>query len=69
MKNLIELYKKHFIHPSSSIQHQQEKESKIAFKKGNRIDVTNVNRREYKDDTSALQNPNILWCQINSMMY
>lgn len=59
MKNLIELDKKHFIHPTSSIQQQQEKGAKLIVEKGEGIYLTDINGSVFIDAMSSLWNVNI----------
>ncbi|WP_163969739.1 aminotransferase family protein [Oceanobacillus halotolerans] len=59
MKNLIELDKKHFLHPTSSIQQQQEKGPKLIVEKGEGIYLTDKNGSVYIDAMSSLWNVNI----------
>src|SRR5690625_6976268 len=59
MKKLIELDKKHFIHPTSSIKQQQEEGAKIIFEKGEGIYLTDINGNEYIDGMSSLWNVNV----------
>src|SRR5690625_1020515 len=59
MKELIELDKKHFIHPTSSIKEQQEKGPKLIIEKGEGIYLTDVNGDTYIDAMSSLWNVNI----------
>ncbi|HLR61563.1 MAG TPA: aspartate aminotransferase family protein [Lentibacillus sp.] len=59
MKNLSELDKKHFIHPTSSIQQQQENGPKVIMEKGDGIFLTDNNGNAYMDAMSSLWNVNI----------
>lgn len=59
MNNLIELDKKHFIHPTSSIQQQQEMGAKIIVEKGDGIYLTDKNGSVFIDAMSSLWNVNI----------
>ncbi|MFD1849743.1 aspartate aminotransferase family protein [Oceanobacillus bengalensis] len=59
MEKLIELDKKHFIHPTSSIQQQQENGAKIIVDKGEGIYITDVNGNVYIDAMSSLWNVNV----------
>lgn len=59
MKELIELDKKHFIHPTSSIRLQQENGAKLIIEKGNGIYLTNMDGRIFIDAMSSLWNVNI----------
>lgn len=59
MENLIELDKKYFIHPTSSIQQQQEHGAKIIVEKGEGIYVTDKNGNVFIDAMSSLWNVNV----------
>lgn len=59
MSNLIDLDKKHFIHPTTSIQQQQEKGAKVIMEKGNGIYLTDKNENVFIDAMSSLWNVNI----------
>lgn len=59
MKNLVELDKKHFIHPTSSIQEQQEKGPKLIVDKGEGIYLTDIEGNKYIDAMASLWNVNI----------
>ncbi|MFD1037467.1 aspartate aminotransferase family protein [Virgibacillus byunsanensis] len=59
MKDLIELDKKHFIHPTSPIQQQQEKGAKVIFEKGEGIYLTDRMGNTFIDAMSSLWNVNI----------
>lgn len=59
MKDLIELDKKHFIHPTSSIQQQQEYGAKVIFEEGNGIYLKDDEGNTYIDAMSSLWNVNI----------
>ncbi len=59
MKNLVELDKKHFIHPTSSIKDQQEKGPKLIFEKGEGVYLTDMEGNEYIDAMASLWNVNI----------
>ncbi|GAB3794078.1 aminotransferase family protein [Virgibacillus kimchii] len=59
MENLIELDKKHFIHPTSSIQQQQKMGPKIIAEKGDGIYLTDNNGNVFIDAMSSLWNVNI----------
>ncbi|WP_194074646.1 aspartate aminotransferase family protein [Oceanobacillus halophilus] len=59
MEHLLELDKKHFIHPTSSIQQQQEKGAKIIVEKGEGIYLTDKNGSVYMDVMSSLWNVNV----------
>ncbi|WP_099159758.1 aspartate aminotransferase family protein [Virgibacillus ndiopensis] len=59
MENLIELDRKHFIHPTSSIQQQQADGAKVIMEKGDGIYLTDKNGSVYIDAMSSLWNVNI----------
>lgn len=59
MEKLIELDKKHFIHPTSSIQDQQTKGPKAIMVKGEGVYLTDITGKEYIDAMSSLWNVNI----------
>ncbi len=59
MKDLTELDKKHFIHPTSSIKQQQENGPKLMIEKGDGIYLTDRNGKTYIDAMSSLWNVNI----------
>ncbi|MCZ2257393.1 aminotransferase family protein [Sporosarcina sp. G11-34] len=59
MENLIELDKKHFIHPTSSIKDQQAKGAKIIIEKGEGIYLTDKTGKVFIDAMSSLWNVNI----------
>ncbi len=59
MNELIELDKKHFIHPTSSIQLQQEKGAKLIIEKGEGIYLTTIDGKVFIDAMSSLWNVNI----------
>lgn len=59
MENLIELDKKHFIHPTSSIQQQQANGAKVVINKGEGIYLTDNNENVFIDAMSSLWNVNI----------
>lgn len=59
MENLIELDKRHFIHPTSSIQQQQKDGAKVIMEKGEGIYLTDTNGNVYIDAMSSLWNVNI----------
>ncbi|MDC3412001.1 aspartate aminotransferase family protein [Aquibacillus sp. 3ASR75-11] len=59
MKDLKELDKKHFIHPTSSIQQQQDKGAKLIVEKGEGIYLTDTDGRVFIDAMSSLWNVNI----------
>ena len=58
-KNLMELDKKHFIHPTSSIQQQQKNGPSYIFEKGDGIYLTDVEGNTYIDAMASLWNVNI----------
>lgn len=58
-ENLIELDKKHFIHPTSSIQQQQTNGAKVIMEKGDGIYLTDNNGNVYIDAMSSLWNVNV----------
>lgn len=58
-KQLAELDKKHFLHPTSSIQQQQEEGPAIIFKEGNGIYLEDVNGKRYIEGMSSLWNVTI----------
>ena len=58
-ERLIELDKKHFIHPTSSIQQQQEFGPKIIIEKGEGIYLTDKNGNVYIDAMASLWNVNV----------
>lgn len=59
MKDLTELDKRHFIHPTSSIQQQQETGPKVIMEKGEGIYLYDKNGNAYMDAMSSLWNVNI----------
>ncbi|MBP1949849.1 aminotransferase family protein [Virgibacillus litoralis] len=59
MENLTELDKRHFIHPTSSIQQQQRDGAKVIMEKGEGIYLTDTNGNVYIDAMSSLWNVNI----------
>lgn len=59
MSDLIELDKKHFIHPTSSIQQQQEEGPTLIFESGEGIYLTDINGEKYIDAMASLWNVNI----------
>lgn len=59
LEKLIELDKKHFIHPTSSIQQQQANGPKAIIKKGEGIYLTDKNDNVYIDAMSSLWNVNV----------
>lgn len=58
-KNLIELDKKHFIHPTSSIKQQQEQGPAFIFTEGEGIYLKDIEGRKVIDAMSSLWNVNI----------
>lgn len=58
-KNLSELDKKHFIHPTSSIQQQQAEGPKFIFEEGDGIYLKDINGKTFIDAMSSLWNVNI----------
>lgn len=58
-EKLIELDKKHFIHPTSSIQQQQKDGAKMIVEKGDGIYLTDRNDNVYIDAMSSLWNVNV----------
>src|SRR5690606_11890821 len=59
LQELIELDKKHFIHPTSSIQQQQQFGPKVIIEKGEGIYLTDKNGNVYIDAMSSLWNVNV----------
>src|SRR5699024_2177059 len=59
LKDLIELDKKHFIHPTSSIQQQQEAGSRLIIEEGDGIYLKDRNGKTSIDAMSSLWNVNI----------
>ncbi len=59
LQELIELDKKHFIHPTSSIQQQQQYGPKVIIEKGEGIYLTDKNGNVYIDAMSSLWNVNV----------
>lgn len=59
MGNLIELDKKHFLHPTSSIKEQQTKGAKVIIEKGEGIYLTDDKGNVFIDAMSSLWNVNI----------
>ncbi|GAA0590603.1 aspartate aminotransferase family protein [Virgibacillus siamensis] len=59
MENLRELDKRHFIHPTSSIQQQQENGPKVIMEKGEGIYLYDKSDNAYIDAMSSLWNVNI----------
>ncbi len=58
-ETLIELDKKHFLHPTSSIQQQQEEGPAIIFKKAKGIYVEDIDGKRYIEGMSSLWNVNV----------
>lgn len=58
-QNLIELDKKHFIHPTSSIKQQQEEGAKVIFVEGDGIYLTDIEGKKYIEAMSSLWNVNV----------
>jgi putrescine---pyruvate transaminase len=56
---LVELDKKHFIHPTSSIKEQQENGPAAIFKEGQGIYVTDINGKTYIEGMASLWNVNV----------
>src|SRR5690625_2466977 len=59
LKDLIELDKKHFIHPTSSIQQQQEVGPKLIIEEGDGIYLKDRNGKTFIDAMSSLWNVNV----------
>ncbi|MFC4557801.1 aspartate aminotransferase family protein [Virgibacillus kekensis] len=59
MEHLIELDKKHFIHPTSSIQQQQSDGAKVVMESGDGIYLTDKNGNVFIDAMSSLWNVNV----------
>src|SRR5699024_9393230 len=59
LKDLIELDKKHFIHPTSSIQQQQEAGPKLIIEEGAGIYLKDRNGKTFIDAMSSLWNVNV----------
>src|SRR5699024_7264619 len=59
LKNLMELDKKHFIHPTSSIIQKQKNDPSYIFEKGDGIYLTDVEGNTYIDAMASLWNVNI----------
>ena len=59
MKELIDLDKKHFLHPTSSIQQQQEHGPKVIMQSGKGIHLRDVEGNQYIDAMSSLWNVHI----------
>src|SRR5690625_3107292 len=58
-ETLIELDKKHFIHPTSSIKQQQEEGPAFIFTKGEGVYLEDIDGKRYIDARSSLWNVNI----------
>ncbi|RST74144.1 aspartate aminotransferase family protein [Siminovitchia acidinfaciens] len=56
---LVELDKKHFLHPTSSIKEQQKEGPALIFTEGNGIYLKDTDGKEYIDGLSSLWNVNI----------
>src|SRR5699024_5290569 len=59
MSHLIELDKKHFIHPTSSIQQQKEEGPTLIFESGEGVYLTDVHGERYIDGMASLWNVNV----------
>lgn len=59
IQELINLDKKHFIHPTSSLTEQQENGPRIIFKEGQGIYLKDMNGNRYIDGMSSLWNVNV----------
>ena len=59
IKQLQELDKKHYLHPTSSLKQQQEQGPKYIFTEGNGIYLTDVYGDRYIDALASLWNVNI----------
>lgn len=57
--DLVELDKKHFIHPTSSIKEQQENGPAAIFKEGHGVYVTDINGKTYIEGMASLWNVNV----------
>ncbi|NBJ67910.1 MULTISPECIES: aspartate aminotransferase family protein [Clostridia] len=57
--NLIEMDKRHFIHPTSSIQQQQKNGAKVIMEEGDGIYLKDITGKCYLDAVSSLWNVNI----------
>ncbi|GIP63290.1 aspartate aminotransferase family protein [Virgibacillus pantothenticus] len=57
--NLIEMDKRHFIHPTSSIQQQQKNGAKVIMEEGDGIYLKDITGKWYLDAVSSLWNVNI----------
>ncbi|WP_100331498.1 aminotransferase family protein [Bacillus xiapuensis] len=58
-KELAEMDKRHFIHPTSSIQEQQANGPAIIFKEGKGVHVTDINGETYIEGMASLWNVNV----------
>src|SRR5690625_2581362 len=58
-EQLVELDKKHFLHPTSNIQQQQEDGPAIIIKNGEGIYVEDIDGKKYIEGMSSLWNVNI----------
>lgn len=58
-EQLMELDKKHFLHPTSNLSQQQEEGPAIIFKKGEGIYVEDIDGKRYIEGMSSLWNVNI----------
>jgi putrescine---pyruvate transaminase len=58
-KQLIELDKKHFIHPTSSLKHQQEHGAPFIFTEGNGVYLTDITGHRVLEAMSSLWNVNV----------
>ncbi|MDQ0175362.1 aminotransferase family protein [Bacillus chungangensis] len=58
-QELIDLDRKHFIHPTSSLKEQQENGPAIIFKEGKGVYVTDVNGKTYIEGMASLWNVNL----------
>src|SRR5690625_802794 len=58
-QDLMEMDKKHFLHPTSNIKQQQENGPAIIFKKGKGIYVEDIDGKKYIEGMSSLWNVNI----------
>ncbi|UAC48860.1 aspartate aminotransferase family protein [Bacillus aquiflavi] len=59
VKKLIELDKKHFIHPTSSLKQQQENGPAVIFREGQGAVLTDINGKTYLDGMASLFNVNV----------
>ncbi len=58
-QQLMEMDKKHFLHPTSNVKQQQENGPAIIFKKGEGIYVEDIDGKKYIEGMSSLWNVNI----------